>query len=74
MKTSIILIAALFLNTTLLMAEPLAAFVKDINPFVLVGIEAFLLLGYLTNKWLGDLNKACAIDLGYLNIFVIESK
>ena len=74
MKTSIIIIAALFLNTTLLIAEPLAAFVKDINPLLLLGIEAFLLFGYLTNKWLGDLHKAYAIDLGYLNIFVIESK
>lgn len=73
MKTSIIIIAALLLNTTLLVAEPISAFVKNINPLLLLGIEAFLLIGYLANKWLRDLHKACAIDLGCLNIFVVES-
>lgn len=74
MKTSIIIIAALLLNTTLLVAEPLSTFVKDINPYLLIGIEALLLLGYFANKWLRDLNKAYAIDFGYLDIFVVESK
>lgn len=74
MKTSIFIIAALLLNTTLLVAEPLASFVKDINSFVLIGVEAMLLIGYFANKWLRDLNEACVIELGYLNIFVVESK
>ncbi|MFK7814199.1 MAG: hypothetical protein AB8B59_17005 [Maribacter sp.] len=74
MKTSMIIIAALLLNTTLLVAEPLSIFVKGINPFILIGVEAFLVLGYLANKWLRDLNKACTVDLGYLNIFVLKSK
>jgi hypothetical protein len=74
MKTSMIIIAALLLNTTLLIAEPLSTFVKGINPFIFIAIEAALLLGYFTNRWLRDLNKACTIDLGYLNIFVDKSK
>lgn len=74
MKTSAIIIAALFLNTTLLVAEPLATFVKGVSPFVFIGIETFLVLGYLINQWIKELNKACTINLGYLKIFVIDSK
>lgn len=74
MKTSIIIIAALLLNTTLLVAEPLSTFVKEINPFILIGIEIFLVWGYFANKWLKDFNNACTMDLGYLDIFVVESK
>lgn len=74
MKTSMIIIAALLLNTTLLVAEPLSTFVKGIDPFILFGVEALLILGFFANKWLKDLNKACTIDFGYLDIFVVKSK
>ena len=74
MKTSIIIIAALLLNTTLLVAEPLSVFVKSVHPMFLLGTEVFLIFGYFTNYWLKELNKACAIDLGNLNIFVVKSK
>lgn len=73
MKTSMIIIVALFLNTTLLIAEPLSALVQGINPFVLLGIEATLVLGFFTNKWLKDLDKACTLELDGLNIFVVKS-
>jgi len=74
MKTSIIIIAALLLNTTLLVAEPLATFIKDVNPFILIGLEVLLVLGYFANQWLKDLNKACTMDFGHLDIFVVKSK
>lgn len=74
MKTSMIIVAALLLNTTLLVAEPLSTFVKGINPFILIGVEALLVLGYFVNKWLRDLNKACTVNLGYLDIFVVKSE
>ncbi|TMM58747.1 hypothetical protein FEE95_04760 [Maribacter algarum] len=74
MKTSMIIIAALLLNTTLLVAEPLSTIVKGINPFILIGVEAVLILGYFANKWLRELNRACTLDFGYLNIFVVKSK
>lgn len=73
MKTSIIIIAALLLNTTLLVAEPLSTFVKGISPGIFMGIEAFLLFGYFINKWIKDLNNACSIDFGNLDIFVVSS-
>lgn len=74
MKTSIFIIAALFLNTTLLVAEPLATFVKGIDPLIFIGIEVVLILGYFLNSWLRNLNRAYTLDLGYLDIFVVKSK
>jgi len=73
MKTSMIIIVALFLNTTLLIAEPLSAFVQGVNPFLLLGIEASLVLGFFANKWFKDLDKACTLELECLNIFVVKS-
>jgi len=73
MKTSVLIIAALLLNTTLLVAEPLSVFVKGVNPIIFIGIEALLVLGYFMNTWLKDLNKACTMDFGYLDIFVFKA-
>ncbi len=73
MKTSFILIVALLLNTTLLFAEPLSALIKGVNPLFLVLIEGVLVLGYIVNKWFKNLNEACMIDYGQLNIFVVKS-
>lgn len=73
MKTSIFIIAALLLNTTLLIAEPLATLVKGINPWILVAVESILVMGYFLNVWLKALNKACTIDFGYLDVFVFKS-
>ena len=72
MKTSVIIIAALLLNTMLLVAEPLSSFVKGIDPFIFISIEAFLILGYFFNMWFKDLNKACTMDFGYLDNFVFK--
>ena len=68
-----IIIVALFLNTTLLIAEPLSAFVQGVNPFLLLGIEAILVLGFFTNKWLKDLDSVYTLELDCLNIFVVKS-
>jgi hypothetical protein len=73
MKTSFILIVALLLNTTLLFAEPLSALIKGVNPLFFVLIEGMLVLGYIVNKWFKNLNEACMIDYGHLNIFVVKS-
>lgn len=69
MKTSIILITALILNTTLLFAEPLSGLVHGINPWVFVISEAVLLVGFLTHKLVKDLKKTFDIDIDDLKIF-----
>ena len=73
MKTSVILIAVLLLNTSLLFAEPLSAIVKDINLWILAIIEVLLLGIYFANRWLVNLTKDFMLDLGYLDVFVVKA-
>ena len=74
MKTSIILIALILLNTSALLAEPIASLLKGVNVWLLLGIEAFLLLGYYVNSVLRDLRKVSEIDLSNLKLFVVKKK
>jgi len=67
MKASVILIVFILFNTTALIAEPLALFVKEINTWLLLGVEAFLIIAYYFNKILRDLNKI-EIDLTDINL------
>jgi hypothetical protein len=67
MKTSVILIIFILFNTTALIAAPLAQFVKEINTWLLVGIEAVLLIAFYCNKILRDLNNI-EIDLTNLKL------
>lgn len=70
MKTSILFIAALFLNTSLLLAEPMAFLAQGLNTWFFIGIEVVLLIGYYAYKTVKDLHEACELDLGDLNVFV----
>lgn len=73
MKTSILLIIAFVLNTALLVAEPLTALLKGVDPLIFILIEGVLVVGYLVNSWFKGLNEACKVDYGYLDIFVVKS-
>jgi hypothetical protein len=72
MKTALIIVAVLLLNASALFVEVLPAFLKEINPFLLLGIDFFLLLGYFGTRWFRDLIKAYSIDFGYPYVFVVE--
>lgn len=72
MKTSVILITALILNTSLLFAEPLATLVQGISPWVLVVVEGLLLMVYFVNKWVSRLTREFMLDIGYLDVSVIR--
>ncbi len=67
MKASVILIIFILFNTTALLAEPLAQFVKEINTWFLLGIEVVLLIAYYFNKILKDLDNI-EIDLSDLKL------
>ena len=71
MKTSLLLLAGLILNTTLLIAEPLLILIRGVNPFILIFLEAILFIGYLVNWFLNDLSKAVQINFGQLEVFVL---
>ncbi|MEX0289602.1 MAG: hypothetical protein AB3N14_10880 [Flavobacteriaceae bacterium] len=74
MRISLVLIAALILNTTFLFAEPLASLSQEISPWVLAGSEAILLLGYLLNRWIIKVSKDFMLDLGYMDVYVRQDK
>lgn len=68
MKTSIVL-AALILNTTLLLAEPLSGLIQGVNPWVLLTSEVVLIIGYCSQRFLKDLRKTFDINIDDLKIF-----
>jgi len=74
MKTSMILLALLILNTSALLSEQLAALVKGINPWLLIGVEVVLLFIFYVNKQIKDLGDLSNIDLSDMELFVINSK
>lgn len=74
MKTSVLLSIAILLNTTLLMAEPLVAFVRGVNPWILIFSESMLVIGYLVNGFLKNFSRAVEIDFGHLNVFVFKKE
>ncbi|NAS10825.1 hypothetical protein [Poritiphilus flavus] len=74
MKTSLILLLALLLNTSLILATPLAALLEHTNPWIFIALESLLLIGYILNKWVGALRKDFMIDLGYLDVYTVEDR
>jgi len=68
------LLALLILNTSALLSEQLAALVKGINPWLLIGVEVVLLFIFYVNKQIKDLGDLSNIDLSDMELFVINSK
>ena len=74
MKTSFILIIALFINTSLLLSQPLLVLAEKINSWMLIALELTLLLVWFTIKTVKDLHNDLEIDLNDLEVFVISGK
>jgi len=72
MKTSIILIVLILFNTTALVSKPLSQLVANIDPWLLIGIEILLLVGYYANNLVKDIGKISKIDFSNLNVFVVN--
>lgn len=74
MKTSIVLLALIALNTSALISEPLATLVKGINPWLLIALEIVLLFIFYVNKQMKELGDLANIDLSGIELFVMDSK
>lgn len=74
MKTSIILIALIFLNTSAILAEPIANLLKGVNTWLLLGVEAILLVGYYINSVIRGIRRVSKLDLSNLNLFGVKKK
>ena len=62
MKTSTLLLSLLVLNSSVLFAQFANSLFAYINPFAMVGAEAFLALGYFANKILKDVRDVFDVD------------
>ncbi|WP_435624664.1 hypothetical protein [Flagellimonas sp.] len=74
MKTSVILIVAIFINTSLLLSQPILVLAEKINSWVLIAIELTLLFVWFAVKTVRELRNDLEIDLNDLEVFVISGK
>ncbi|NNC70931.1 MAG: hypothetical protein HKN90_08935 [Flavobacteriaceae bacterium] len=74
MKTSIILIALIFINTSAILAEPIASLLKGVNVWLLLSLEDLLIIGYYINSVVQNIRKVSEIDLSNLKLFVVKKK
>ena len=72
MKTSLLLIILITLNTTTIALKPMASLISEINIWWLLGIEAVLIIGYYANKTIRDLQSHCEIDCNELQLYIIK--
>ena len=72
MKTSIILIALIIINTTALLSEPLSQLVNGIDSWLFVGLEILLISVWFIHNFLKSLKTIADIDLSEIELFVIN--
>ena len=70
MKASIIITTALVLNSSLLFGEGLSLVDGQIPLWALGGLESFLILVFVGDRFLKSLSKDLEIDFGHLNLIV----
>ncbi len=74
MKISVILIVLLLVNTSAILAETIGRFLTGINTWMLILIEAGLVISYYINNVIKDVQKVADIDMTNLNLFVTKNK
>lgn len=74
MKNSILLAGLLFVNTTALIAEPLAKLVQDINIWILIFVELLLLWIYYFIYFFRDRKKTSQIDYQEMKLRIVKKK
>ena len=74
MKTSLLLIILIALNTTALISVPITKLISSINIWWLIAFELILIIGYYINKTIKDLRSHCEIDCNNLKLYIIKGK
>jgi hypothetical protein len=74
MKTPIVLLALIVLNTSALLSEPLAILVTGIDPWLLVVLEIVLVIILYLHYHLKGLNEIAKADFNSIELFVIKPK
>jgi len=63
MKISTLLVSLLLLNSSVLVAQFMSWVFTYINPFVVIGIEVLLLIGYYAYSIIRDVRKVFDIEI-----------
>lgn len=63
MKTSTLLISLLILNSSVLFAQFANWLFAYVNPFVMIGAEIVLAIGYFANRILKDVRDVFDVDI-----------
>jgi len=74
MKTSIVLLVLIVLNTSALLSETLVVWVKQISPWLLVALEIVLLITFYLHYVLKGLNDISKVDFNGIELFVMKPK
>ncbi len=74
MKISVILIVLLLVNTSIILAETIGRLLAGIHTWILILVEATLVISYFVNNSIKDVQKVAEIDRANLNIFVTKNK
>jgi len=72
MKTSLLLIVLIVINTSAIISQPLNNLIEGISIWFLLGIELCLIIGYYINKTIKDLKSHCEIDCNNLKLYIIR--
>ena len=74
MKTSIILLALIILNTSALLSEAFAQLIKGMETWPLIVFEIILLFAWYINNMLKGLNELAKVDFSGIELFVLRPK
>ncbi len=74
MKTSLLLLILILLNTSIIISESITALIQNINIWWLIGLELFLLVVYYINKIIIDLNSHCKMDFNKINLYIVKGQ
>lgn len=66
MKTSILIIVLIFLNTTAIIAEPVYQLLNGVSTWLLLLAELILILSYFVNSIIKDIKRISEINLNGL--------
>lgn len=72
MKTSILLIVLIFLNTSIIISESITILIQNINIWWFIVLELLLLIGFYVNKIIKDLKSDCEMDFNIRNLYVVK--
>lgn len=74
MKTSLLIITAVFVNTSILLSEYLSVISQLVSIWWFVGLEIILIIAYVGMRILTDARQAFTLDINDLDLFASKQR